>query len=622
MSVIDVLFGKPLATQEEAEQRIGTLAGIPLLGLDALASAAYGPEAALTVLLPLGAIGLVYFGPVIAVIIVLLSIVYFSYRQTIAAYPHGGGSYTVASKNLGTFSGLVAAAALMLDYLLVVAVGISAGVGALVSAFPILHPYILPLDLAILGFIALVNLRGVRESGLVFIMPTYLFIGSILLVLAIGIIKTLGSGGQPVPVVAPPVVPPTTTVVSLWLLLHAFASGCTAMTGVEAVSNGVTAFRAPAVRYAQRTLTVIILVLALMLAGLAFLVNVYHIGATVPGEPGYESLLSQLIGAVMGKGIFYYVTIAAILAVLSFSANTAFAGFPRLCRIVAQDDYLPHGFAELGRRLVLSEGILVLTVAAAILLIAFRGITDNLIPLFAVGAFLAFTISQAGMVAHWRRVGGKNARRNMLINGVGAAATAVTLGVVLIAKFTSGAWLTVLIIPGILLIFRAVKRHYAHVRVEIAHPAPLNVSHLNHPIVVVPIREWNTLAHKALRFALNLSSDIYAVQVITTGEMDILKSKWDKLVVKPAESAGLAPPQLVVLESPYRKLYRPIDTFISELKTKYPGRQIAVIVPELVERHWYHYFFHNQQGETLKFRLLARGDQDIVIINIPWYLKE
>lgn len=621
MSIIDILFGKPIASQEEGEQRIGTLTGIPTLGLDALASAAYGPEAALTLLIPLGAMGLTYFGPVVAVIIGLLGIVYLSYRQTIAAYPQGGGSYTVARMNLGVFPGLLAAAALMLDYLLVVAVGISAGVGALVSALPFLHPYILPLDLIILGFIALVNLRGVRESGLVFILPTYLFIVSILAVLAIGIIKTLGSGGQPVPVDPPPILPPATTVVSLWLLLHAFASGCTAMTGVEAVSNGVTAFRAPAVKYAQRTLTVIIVVLILMLAGIAFLVQVYHIGATEPEVPGFESLLSQLVGAVIGKGFFYFVTIGAILAVLAFSANTAFAGFPRLCRVIAQDEYLPHGFADLGRRLVLSEGILVLTAFAALLLIGFGGITDHLIPLFAVGAFLAFTLSQAGMVAHWRRRGGKNARRNMLINGVGATATALTLVVVLVAKFVDGAWLTLVIIPGILLVFRTVKRHYGLVRIEIAHPASLDVANLDHPIVVIPLREWNTLSHKALRFALKLSPDVYAVQVITHEEMDNLRSKWQTLVAKPTHDAGLPTPQLVVLESPYRQLFRPLSKYISGLETKYPGRQIAVIVPELVEHHWYHYLFHNQQGETLKLRLLARGDPNLVIINVPWYLK-
>lgn len=622
MSIIDVLFGKALATHEEGEQQIGVLPGISLLGLDALGSAAYGPEAALTLLIPLGVVGIAYIGPIALVIIVLLTIVYLSYRQTIAAYPKGGGSYTVAGANLGTRVGLLAAAALMLDYILVVAVGISAGVGALVSAVPFLHPYILPLCLTILGFITLVNLRGARESGLVFILPTYLFVGSVLAVLAIGVFKTIASGGHPVAVEPPPVLPPATTVVSAWLLLQAFASGCTALTGVEAVSNGVTAFREPRVVNAQRTLTVIIAVLGIMLAGIAFLVQAYGIGATPPEQAGYSSVLSQLTAAVIGKGIFYFITMGSILAVLAFSANTAFAGFPNLCRVIARDDYLPHGFADRGRRLAFSEGIIVLTVFAAILLIVFGGITDRLIPLFAIGAFLAFTLSQAGMVAHWRRVKGPNARRSMIINGVGAIATAITLGIVLVAKFAAGAWITLIIIPGILLVFRFVKQHYEQVEREIAHPSALDVSNLRAPLVVVPVRAWNSLAHKALRFALKLSPEVYAVQIVTEEHMDDLQAKWGALVEAPARAAGLPAPQLVILQAPYRRIFSPLYNFIVRLKQEHPDRQIAVVVPELVERHWYHYILHNQQGELLQVRLLLRGDKNTVVINVPWYLKE
>jgi amino acid transporter len=622
MSLVDLLLGKPLATQEEAEQRIGSLAGIPLLGLDALSSAAYGPEAALTVLIPLGTLGLIYIGPILIVIIALLAIVYLSYRQTIAAYPQGGGSYTVAGKNLGTNAGLLAAAALMLDYVLVVAVGISAGVGALVSALPFLHQHILALCLTILGFMTLVNLRGVRESGLVFIVPTYLFVGCLLSILAIGIVKTIASRGQPLPVVPPPALPAATTAASLWLLLRAFASGCTAMTGVEAVSNGVTVFRPPSTVHAQRTLAVIIAILGVLLAGIAFLVQVYGIGATEPGQPGYESVLSQLVAAVVGKSVFYYVTIGAILAVLAFSANTAFAGFPRLCRVIAQDDFLPHGFAVRGRRLVFSEGIFVLTLLAGILLIVFEGITDRLIPLFAIGAFSAFTLSQAGMVAHWRRTGGPQARRNMWINGIGAAATAITLAVVLVAKFTAGAWITLLLIPAILFIFASVRRHYGSVEREMARTLPLDVTNLRPPLVVVSVREWDTLAHKGLRFALKLSPEVYAVQISRDDKMDDLYAHWAEYVEKPCRAAGLPTPKLVVLPSPYRRLFGPLYTYIMRLKEEQPDRQIAVIIPELVERHWYHYLLHNQQGELLKMRLLLRGDQRIVIINVPWYLTK
>ncbi len=295
MSLIDYLFGRRLATYEEGEQRVGVIAGIPMLGLDALGSAAYGPEAALTLLIPLGAAGVSYIGPISTLIIVLLMVVYFSYRQTISAYPQGGGSYTVAKDNLGTTAGLFAAAALLLDYVLVVAVGISAGVGALVSAVPVLQPYTLSLCLAVLVLITIVNLRGVRESGVAFMAPTYLFIISLLLVLAIGVVKAIVANGHPVPVEAPAAMPAATTAAGLWILMRAFASGCTAMTGVEAVSNGVTAFREPAVLHARRTLTAIIGLLAVMLAGIAYLCHAYGIGATEPGRTGYESILSQLV---------------------------------------------------------------------------------------------------------------------------------------------------------------------------------------------------------------------------------------------------------------------------------------------------------------------------------------
>lgn len=620
MSFSDRLFGRRLATYEEEAQKVGPLAGIPMLGLDALSSSAYGPEAALTLLLPLGALGVLSIVPITAVIIGVLLIVYFSYRQTIAAYPHGGGSYTVAKENLGTSAGLLAAAALMLDYILNVAVGISAGVGALVSAVPRLQPYILPLCLAILVLIALVNLRGVRESGLVFLVPTYLFVSCLLLVLAIGVVKTVLSGGHPLPVDALPVLPPATTGVTLWLVLRAFASGCTALTGVEAVSNGVQAFRAPAVRNARRTLTAIVAILVLLLTGIAFLSRAYGIGATEPGQPGYESVLSQLVAAVVGKGIFYYLTIGAVLLVLALSANTSFADFPRLCQIVARDDFLPHAFANRGRRLVFSLGIYVLTAFAAVLLIIFGGITDRLIPLFAVGAFLAFTLSQAGMVMHWRR-GARQTWRNMSVNAVGTAATAITLAVIVVAKFAEGAWITLLLIPGMVMLFYAVRQHYTSVRRELTYHAPLDLRGLRHPIVIVPIKGWDHIAHKSLRFALKLSDEVYGVQVRSNEKMDDLAALWPEMVEAPTRILGIPPPQLVVLESPYRQLVGPLLDYITTFTDAHPDRQIAVVIPDLIEQHWYHYLLHNQQGEILKALLLLRAQERVVIIGVPWYLK-
>ena len=623
MALSDYLFGRPLATDQEGEQRVGVWAGIPMLGLDALGSAAYGPEAALTLLIPLGAAGISYIGPISTLIILLLTIVYISYRQTIAAYPHGGGSYTVAKENLGIKPGLVAAAALMLDYVLVVAVGISAGVGALVSAFPSLQPHMLSLCLVILALITIINLRGVRESGLAFFVPTYLFIVSLLAVLAIGVVKSLLSGGRPVPVSAPPTPPTAAAAASFWLLMRAFASGCTAMTGVEAVSNGVGAFREPSVVYARRTLSAIIGLLALMLAGIAYLCHTYGVAATPPGEKGYDSVLSQLVAAVIGRGFFYYVTIGSVLAVLALSANTGFADFPRLCRVVAQDGYLPSGFGHRGRRLVYSQGIIVLAILSAALLIAFGGITDKLIPLFAVGAFLAFTMSQAGMVVHWKRDGGAHSGKAMAINATGAICTAITLAVVLVSKFMEGAWIMVLLIPGLLVLFTSVHAHYQIVGKEVASDEPLDARGLVPPLALVPIRGWSSITRKAMRFAMKISPEIYALHVADDERaMVALEDGWERHVLVPARDAERIPPKLIVTYSPYRRLYAPLKQVITDLQRAQPGRDIAVIVPELVGTRWYHYILHNQTAAVIKVYLGLSGFRRVVVVNVPWYLDE
>jgi amino acid transporter len=622
MSVVDVILGKPLPTSDERAEQIGTSAGIPIFGLDALSSAAYGPEAALTLLIPLGAAGIAYILPVSLSIIVLLGIVYFSYRQTIAAYPGGGGSYTVASENLGKYPGLLAAAALMIDYVLTAAVGISAGVGALVSAAPQLQPHTLSLCLGILVIVTIVNLRGVREAGVAFMIPTYAFLGSLLLAILIGVTKTVFAAGHPVPVVAPPAstLGPTAAV-SLFLLLQVFSNGCTAMTGVEAVSNGVKAFREPTVQNAQRTLTVIIGLLAILLAGIAYLVRVYGIQATDPGLPGYQSVLSMLVAAVAGRGVFYYFTIGSVLVILSLSANTAFADFPRLCKAVSHDGFLPHSFGFRGRRLVYSQGIYVLAVLTGILLMLFGGVTDRLIPLYAIGAFLAFTLSQAGMVGHWRRVRGRGAVQSMLVNGLGAVTTGLTLVVVLLTKFVAGAWVSVLLIAGIMSTMLWVRRHYDEVAREVEISTPLKIENMGSPIVIVPIQSWTSISQRAMQFALTLSPDIHAVHVGTEEETNELQERWNELVADPVARAGGTPPNLVTLPSPYRLVLKPILEYVLDVETQNPGRQIAVIVPELVERHWYHYPLHNQRAELLKAFLLVKSSPNIVLINVPWYIR-
>ena len=571
MNILDLVVGKPIKTSDERAEKIGPAQGIPIFGLDGLSSAAYGPEAALSLLIPLGLLGVRYIVPVSAAIITLLVIVYFSYRQTIAAYPSGGGSYTVARFNLGTPAALLAAAALLADYILTAAVGISAGVGALVSAAPSLLPHTVSICVGILIVVTIVNLRGVRDAGLAFALPTYLFVGTLLITIAAGILRVILSGGHPTPIAPLPPPPPMTQAVTYWLLLKVFASGCTALTGVEAVSNGVKAFREPAVKNAQRSLTVIIFVLAVLLAGISYLVKVYGIAATDPGQPGYQSLLSMLIAAVFGKGYFYYLTIGSILFVLSLSANTAFADFPRLCRAIAQNNYLPHAFGYRGRRLVYTYGIVVLAVLCGGLLILFGGVTDRLIPLFAVGAFLAFTLSQTGMVMHWRRERGPGWLRSALVNGLGAVVTGITVVVVLVAKFAEGAWITLLFIPLAIVLFTVVRRHYHSVKVLTTCMVPVNTASLSQPpIAVVPIDRWSNITRQGIEFAARLSTEVIALHVEPAENSELLREDWQRYVEEPFRIACKEAPKLEILPSPYRFIIIPIIQFILDLSRSIP----------------------------------------------------
>jgi hypothetical protein len=421
-------------------------------------------------------------------------------------------------------------------------------------------------------------------------------------------------------VVAPPPFAPVTAAVGWWLMLKAFSSGCTALTGVEAVSNGVMAFQEPAVKSARRTLAAIIAILIVLLGGIAWLAQIYHIGATDPGGPGYQSILSQLLGAVIGRGPFYFGAISSVVLVLVFSANTSFADFPRLCRVIAEAGYLPKSFGTRGRRLVFSLGVLVLAGIAALLLTAFGGVTDRLIPLFAIGAFLAFTLSQAGMVMHWKRTGGPHARHSMAINAVGASATGLTLVVILCAKFLEGAWMTVLLMPILLAIMVSVRRHYARVEREIAAPLEFEAGKPNPPLMILPVQQWSKIAANALRFAMNVSPDVRTVHVECEGSGELVRL-WQARVARPAREAGMQEPELVLLASPYRLILGTILDYTLELARKNPGRTVAVVIAELVESRWYHYLLHNQRANLLKALLLLKGNGQIVVINVPWYLK-
>ncbi|HEV2673089.1 MAG TPA: APC family permease [Aliidongia sp.] len=635
MSLSHVLFGRRLANREAKGTKIGAVAGLAAMGLDGLSSVAYGPEATLTVLMPLGALALGPLVPITGAVLAVLIVLYFSYRQTIAAYPKGGGSYTVAQANIGPGAGLLAATALMLDYVLNVAVGISAGIAALVSAAPALQPLTLPLCLAVLAILTLVNLRGTREAGLIFAVPTYLFIGTLLVVVAIGTAKALAAGGHPVAVVAPPAIPAGTATLGLWLLLRAFASGCTAMTGVEAVSNGMSAFKEPTERHARRTLTAIVGLLTVLLAGVVVLSRIYRIGAMDQTDPGYQTMLSQLTAAVVGHGVFYYATLGTILVVLSLSANTSFTGFPRLCQMIAVDGYLPRAFAIPGRRLVYSAGILFLTGSAGILLVAFDGITDRLIPLFAVGAFLAFTLSQTGMALHWRqalhdpKVSGSRGslRASLAVNGVGAIATGAALAIILAAKFVEGAWITVIIIPLVFLLLSGIKRYYDRLSSRL-RAGRIDFTDREPPIVLIPIERWDRLVDKALKFALQLSPDVIAIHLIALEGDDvedrsaILRRRWADAVEAPLKQLGVPVPSLVQLQSPYRQLAEPLIAFIRETEQAHPKRAIAMLLPVLVTQHWWERLLHPNRTTMLQKTVLKVCDRRVGIIIVPWHLDD
>jgi amino acid transporter len=460
-----------------------------------------------------------------------------------------------------------------------------------------------------------VNLRGVKDTGTAFTIPTFLFIGTLLTLTVVGVYKTFASGGHPHPVdPLPPAIPQTVGYLGLWMLMKAFSSGCAAMTGVEAVSNGVMAFREPRSKNAQWALTIIISILIVLLYGIAWLTKHYQIMAMDPDGTGYQSLLSLLVTAVFGRGWFYFLTMGSVLLALALSANTAFADFPRLTRAIALHDYLPHVFVLRGRRLLFSHGIYALTGLTAVILILFKGVTDRLIPLYAIGAFLAFTLSQAGMVMHWKKQPGDHKHRawHMLVNGTGAVATGFTTLVVLASKFLAGAWVTALLIPTLILLMYFVKKHYTRVRFETRDSCKLSLENLEEPLVVIPMAGWNRISEKALRFGLLLSHEIKVVHVHSEDETHGIDMDWDEKILCPIRDAGKPEPELVTIS--------PLMDYILHLETQNPGRKVAVVLPELVVRHWWENLLHNQRVQLLKFLLLVRGNQRIVVVNIPWYL--
>jgi amino acid transporter len=627
-----LLIGRAVANRNADTTKLGVFSGLPAMGLDGFSSAAYGPEAALTVLVAAGTAGLAAIGPVTWAILLLLAILGASYWQTIGAYPNNGGSYIVAKDNLGDTAGLIAAAALMVDYTLNVAVGISAGVAALTSTVPALQHATLALCLAVLVVLTVMNLRGTRQSGLVWSLPTYLFVLGLGVVMIWGLYVGHAASGDPAAVTPLPELPSAIQPLSWWLLLRAFAAGCTAMTGVEAVSNGVGAFEEPSVQRARVTLMTIVVVLGLLLLGVAHLVPVYGVSAMDQSKPGYRTVLSQLVGAINGQGVFYDVVMASILAVLCLSANTSFVGFPRMCHLVARDGFLPQAFVLPGRRLVYSVGIIVLCCGAGALLVAFGGITDRLIPLFAIGAFLSFTLSQAGMAMHWWRqrhtVGGATHRTKLIINGGGAIATGAALGIILVAKFAEGAWITVIIIPCLVVLLRSVRNHYDWVDARLKPSIhALDLDGCAAPVALVPIKRWDRLAHKAIGFACCMAHDVTAVHVTTlegdaaSQEAAELQRRWHRCVERPARAAGLHLPRLVVVESEYRSLLAPVLKGIEDTNAHYPNRPIIVVLPQLVEARWWEHLLHVHREWRLRGQLLRYGGDSVSVVSVPGQLR-
>ena len=614
-----LIFGNPLATAALDMERIGKVRALAVFSSDALSSVAYASEEILLVLVAAGTASLDFSTPVAAIICALLAVVTASYWQTIHAYPNGGGAFIVALDNLGEFWGLLAGASLLVDYVLTVAVSISAGVFALTSAVPSLHPYSVTICVVAVLIVMWINIRGVRESSGVFSVPTYAFIFLTLMMVGVGLVALLTGHLHPPPdIEAAHAAVKSTEALGLVLLLRAFASGCTAMTGVEAVSNGVPAFRAPSSRNAGLTLVAMAVLLATMFIGITVLADHLEI---VPRDD--ESVVSQVARSVFGRGTIYFAIQAATALILMLAANTSFAGFPMLASVLARSSYLPRQLGNLGDRLAFTNGIVALAALAAVLIIVFGGDTNALVPLYAVGVFIGFSLSQGGMVARWVRVRGSGWGAKALINGFGCICTTVALLVIVEAKFSEGAWLIVLLLPVLLFIFRATRRHYDLVTRELSTRLGgtgkfLRQLQAHEPKVVVPISKIHRGTLSALAHARSLSRDVTAVVVnIDPKATAELKLAWKAL--------GFKEP-LAVVESPYRSIIAPLTEFLRTVDARDPERGPAIVVlPQFVPRRWWQNILHNQTAIMLRtallYRRVAEGDEARIVVDVPYHLK-
>ena len=598
------LVGNPLKTAQAAHERLSKRLALAVFSSDALSSVAYATEEILLVLVPVS-LALAHFSiPISMMIVLLLAILTLSYSQIIFEYPEGGGAYIVSKSNLGEWPGLTAAASLMIDYVLTVAVSVAAGIAALTSAIPALFPYRTTLGVFAILLVLLVNLRGVRESGKVFAVPTYMFIGSLLLMLAMGAFQFLSGGVTPV---TPQNLTTSAAVesVSLFLLLRAFSSGCTALTGVEVISNGVSAFRPPEPKNAAITMAMMAVVLGTLFMGISTLA--YHLGV-VPKED--ETVISQVARATFGEGPLYYLVQAATMMILILAANSAFAGFPRLASLLARDSFMPRQMAMMGDRLVFSNGIMILGAFSCFLIVTFESNTHALIPLYAVGVFLSFTLSQAGMVRRWLIKRGPHWRKKLVINGIGAVTTAVATTIIASTKFMHGAWIVIVLIPLFIMMFRGIRSHYKAVTEQIAlsrgHRPPMP----RRNIVLIPIGGVNRAVIRAVDYARSRPGEIRAVLVDLdsedTAKAEIQWAQW---------GCGV---NLVVLPSPYRSILGSLLDYIEEILEKEPDTWVTVVIPEILPARWWQNILHNQRALMLKAALLFKDR--VILTDVPFHL--
>ncbi|HEY63883.1 MAG TPA: APC family permease [Caldilineae bacterium] len=611
LNVRRLLVGSPLETSQAVHERLSKVKALAVFSSDALSSVAYATEEMLLVLVLAGTGALALSWPIALAIATLLVIVATSYYQGIHAYPSGGGAYIISKENLGVMFGLVAGAALLIDYILTVAVSVSAGVAAITSAVPSLYDHRVALGILFIVLITWGNLRGVRESGTIFAIPTYLFIVSFLMMIGTGLARAMT--GQIIRAPVRETIEPTHAL-TLFLILRAFSSGCTALTGIEAISNGVMAFKPPEARNASRTLAAMATLLVTMFLGITWLSRAYGI---VPVEG--ETVVSQLARAIFGDGSpFYFLVQATTAFILILAANTSFNGFPRLASLMARDRFLPRQLTNLGDRLVFSNGILILGGMAAALLALFGGSTHALIPLYAVGVFLSFTLAQVGLVRHSLREREPGWRRNIIINGTGAVATGVVLLVIAITKFIHGAWIVIVLMPMLVRMFQAIHHHYQMVRRQLSIrtpdiPLPQPVRHHR---VIVPISGVHRGTLKALHYARSLSDDVTAVMVdVEPEQTQRVREQWEEL--------NCSVP-LVVLPSPYRSVQGPLIRYIDQVSASLgKGDTLTIVLPEFVPKRSWHYLLHNQTALLLKATLLyRRTEHNEVIVDVPYYLYE